>query len=47
MRGRLESALRDVHDALSKRDAVLATTHAEALKGVLPETGGTLYAPAT
>jgi molecular chaperone DnaK len=47
MRSRLESALRDVREALSKRDAALATTRAEVLKRVLQEAGGTLYAQAT
>jgi hypothetical protein len=35
-----------VREALSRRDAALATTRAEALKRVLQEAGGTLYAQA-
>jgi molecular chaperone DnaK len=47
LRQRLESALRDTREALSKREAARATERAEALKRVLQEAGGTLYTQAT
>jgi molecular chaperone DnaK len=47
LRQRLESAQRETREALSKRDATLATERADALKRVLQEAGGTLYAQAT
>jgi molecular chaperone DnaK len=47
LRQRLEASLRDTREALSKRDPVLATERAEALKRVLQEAGGTLYTQTT
>jgi molecular chaperone DnaK len=41
---RVEAALREVREALGKRDAGLATQRAEALKRVLQEAGAGLYA---
>jgi molecular chaperone DnaK len=40
---KIESALRELKEALSKRDAALATERAEALKRLLQEAGATLY----
>jgi molecular chaperone DnaK len=44
MRRRVEMALRETREALSKRDVLLASQKADALKGVLQEAGQTLYA---
>ena len=46
MRRRVETALRETREALSKRDAGLASQKADALKIVLQEVGQTLYAQA-
>lgn len=46
LRGKIESALRDTREALSKRDVALASQRAEALKTVLQEVGKTVYAQA-
>jgi molecular chaperone DnaK len=46
LRGKIESALRDTHEALTKRDAALASQRAEVLKTVLQEVGKTAYAQA-
>ncbi len=46
LRGRVEAALRETRQALSKRDAALASQKADALKAVLQEAGRTLYAQA-
>lgn len=46
LRRRVETALRETREALSKRDAVLASQKAETLKTVLQEAGQTLYAQA-
>jgi molecular chaperone DnaK len=46
LRTRIDTGMRDVREALSKRDATLATERAEALKKILQEVGGTLYAQA-
>jgi molecular chaperone DnaK len=43
-RNRIESALREVRDALAKRDAAMATERSESLKRVLQEVGAGLYA---
>jgi molecular chaperone DnaK len=47
LRKRIEAALRETREALSKRDAALATQKADALKVVLQEAGQSLYAQAT
>jgi molecular chaperone DnaK len=44
LRNRIETALRDAHEAVGKRDAALAGQKAEALKTILQEAGKTLYA---
>ncbi len=44
MRRRVETALREAREALSKRDVLLASQKADALKVVLQEAGQTLYA---
>ena len=46
LRKRIETALRETREALSKRDATLASQKADALKVVLQEAGQTLYAQA-
>jgi molecular chaperone DnaK len=46
LRGRIESAMREVRDAVTKRDAELATQRAQSLQTVLQEVGKTLYAQA-
>jgi molecular chaperone DnaK len=46
LRRRVETALREVREALGKRDAVLASQKADALKVVLQEAGQALYAQA-
>ncbi len=46
LRRRIETALREAREALSKRDAVLASQKADALKTVLQEAGQALYAQA-
>jgi molecular chaperone DnaK len=46
LRGRVETALREVRQALTQRDADLASQTAEALKTVLQEVGQALYAQA-
>ena len=43
LRGRIEAALREVKEALTKRDAQLATERAEALQKVLKEAGAVIY----
>jgi len=43
---RLESALRDAREALTRRDAKLATERAETLRRLMQEAGATLYAQA-
>jgi molecular chaperone DnaK len=43
-KGKIESALREIREALSKRDTALATERAEALKRILQEAGAALYA---
>jgi molecular chaperone DnaK len=43
LKGRIEAALREVKDALTKRDATLATQRAEALQKVLKEAGAVIY----
>ena len=43
-KNRIESALREVREALTKRDAALASERSETLKQVLQEAGATLYA---
>ncbi len=47
LRGEIESALRETREALTKRDAALATTRADALKQVLQEAGAQIYAQTT
>jgi len=47
LRQRIESALRDTRDALSHHEVALATERAEALKKILQEAGGVLYAQAS
>jgi molecular chaperone DnaK len=42
----IENILRETREALSKRDATVATMKAEALKAVLQEVGKSLYAQA-
>jgi molecular chaperone DnaK len=42
-KAKIESALREVREAFSKRDAGLATERAEALKRILQEAGAALY----
>jgi molecular chaperone DnaK len=44
LKGRIEAALREVKEALVKRDAKLATERAEALQKVLKEAGAVIYA---
>ena len=46
LRRRIETALRETREALSKKDAVLASHKADALKTVLQEAGQVLYAQA-
>jgi molecular chaperone DnaK len=46
LRKRIEAALREVREALAKRDAALATSRAESLKTVLQEAGKALYSQA-
>lgn len=46
MRKKIDSAVRDVREALSKKDAILASQRAETLKTVLQEVGKTIYAQA-
>jgi molecular chaperone DnaK len=46
LRRRVETALREARDAVSKRDTVLASQKADALKTVLQEAGQALYAQA-
>jgi len=46
LRRRVEGALRDAREALSKRDVVVASQKADALKTVLQEAGHALYAQA-
>ena len=43
-KAKIESALREIREALSKRDAALATERGEALKRILQESGAALYA---
>ncbi len=43
LKGRIEAALREVKEALTKRDATLATERAEALQKVLKEAGAVIY----
>ena len=44
MRSRLDTALRDTKDALSKKDVTLATQKSEELEKVLREAGASIYA---
>ena len=44
LKGRIEAALREVKEALTRRDAQLATERAEALQKVLKEAGAVIYA---
>jgi molecular chaperone DnaK len=44
LKGRVEAALREVKEALARRDAPLATERAEALQKVLKEAGAVIYA---
>ncbi|MGE5027108.1 MAG: molecular chaperone DnaK [Betaproteobacteria bacterium] len=44
LKGRIEAALREVKEALARRDARLATERAEALQKVLKEAGAVIYA---
>ena len=44
LRRRIEVALRETRDAVSKRDAAAASQKADALKAVVQEVGQTLYA---
>jgi molecular chaperone DnaK len=44
LRKRIETAVRDTREPLSKRDVALATQRAEALRKVLQEAGSVLYA---
>jgi molecular chaperone DnaK len=46
LRKRIETAIRETREALGKRDAILASQKADALKGVLQEAGQALYAQA-
>ena len=46
VKNRIETARRETHDALLKKDAVLATEKAEALKKVLQEAGAVIYGQA-
>jgi molecular chaperone DnaK len=46
VRGRIESAMREVREAVTKRDAELASQRAKTLQTVLQEAGKTLYAQA-
>ena len=46
LRRRVEAAMRETREALSKRDATLASQKADALKVVLQEAGQSLYAQA-
>jgi molecular chaperone DnaK len=46
-RGRIESSLREIRAALSKREAVLAAERSEALKRLLQEAGAALYSAAS
>lgn len=47
LRQRIASALRDARDALTHHEVTLATERAEALKKILQEAGGVLYAQAS
>jgi molecular chaperone DnaK len=47
LRQRIDAALRAVREALTQRDAALATERAEMLKQVLQEVGSTLYTQTT
>jgi molecular chaperone DnaK len=44
MKSKIESSLRETREALSKRDAALATERAEALRKILKEAGVAIYA---
>ena len=44
LKGRIEAALREVKEALTRRDAQLATERSEALQKVLKEAGAVIYA---
>jgi molecular chaperone DnaK len=44
MKGRIETGLREVKEALGRKDAALANEKAEALKKVLQEAGAVVYA---
>jgi molecular chaperone DnaK len=46
-KGKIESGLRETREALSKRDAALATERSEQLKRTLQEAGATLYTEAS
>jgi molecular chaperone DnaK len=46
LRKRIETVIRETREALSKRDAMLASQKADVLKGVLQEAGQALYAQA-
>jgi molecular chaperone DnaK len=47
LRQRIDAALRSVREALTQRNAALATERAETLKRILQEVGGALYSQAT
>jgi molecular chaperone DnaK len=46
-KSKIESALREIREALAKRDAALATERSEALKRILQEAGAALYSEAS
>ena len=45
-KGKIEASLRELREAISKRDAALATERSEALKRLLQEAGAGLYSGA-
>jgi molecular chaperone DnaK len=47
LKNRIDQALRETREALTKKDAALASERAETLKTVLQEVGKTIYAQAT
>ena len=46
MKSQIENALRETHEALGKKDAILAKERAEALEKILQEAGTSIYAQA-
>lgn len=46
-KGKVEASLREIREAISKRDAALATERSEALKRLLQEAGAGLYSGAS